>query len=57
MISLILLLLSVVILLKTLHKIAIQNIKEMYLKNQYQNKIIMTEKETKIQTIKIIKRN
>lgn len=57
MISFIFLLISVFILLKTLHKIAIQNIKEMYLKNQYQNKIIMTEKETKIQTIKIIKRN
>lgn len=53
MISFILLLLSVLILLKTLHKIAKQNIKEMYLRKQYQNNIIMTEKETKIFTIKI----
>ena len=35
----------------------IQNIKEMYFKNQYQNTLRMTEKRNKTQTIKILKRN
>lgn len=57
MISFILLLLSVVILLKILYEMTIQNIKEMYFKNQYQNTLRMTEKRNKTQTIKILKRN